>query len=171
MQDNMDTTKTTDILKMAILMEKRGKAFYEAIAEQTNSEDVKKIFSIMASEEQTHIELLSRQYLSYQKTHEFVKDDFDSNANGSISNLILNEDIKKQITAASYEAAAISAAIDMETKAIEVYSQRAAETSDPNEKKLFLWLADWEKGHHKILNDLNEELKESIWFDNKFWPF
>lgn len=167
----METTKTTDILKMAILMEKRGKAFYEAVAEQTKSEEVRKIFSIMASEEQTHIEFLSRQYLSYQKNHEFVKDDFIGNGNGHIADLILNDNVKKQISAASYEAAAISAAIDMETKAIEIYSARAAETTDPKEKELFLWLADWEKGHHKILNDLNEELKQSIWFDNKFWPF
>jgi rubrerythrin len=167
----MDTTKTTDILKMAILMEKRGKAFYETVAAQTKSEEVKKIFNIMAGEEQTHIEFLSRQYLSYQKNREFVKDDFNGNANGSMADLILNDSLKKQISAASYEAAAISAAIDMETKAIEVYSQRAAETTDQNEKELFLWLADWEKGHHKVLNDLNEELKQSIWFDNQFWPF
>jgi len=59
----------------------------------------------------------------------------------------------------------------METKAIEVYSKRAAETNDAKEKELYLWLADWEKGHHKILNNLNEELKQSIWFDNQFWPF
>jgi rubrerythrin len=42
---------------------------------------------------------------------------------------------------------------------------------DPNEKKLFNWLADWEKGHLKILNDLDNDLKEKIWYDNQFWPF
>lgn len=167
----METTKTTDILKMAILLEKRGKVFYEAVAEQTKSESVKKIFTIMASEEQTHIEFLSRQYLSYQQKREFGKEDFSVVVSGFIANMILNDDVKEQISAASYEAAAISAAIDMETKAIQVYTHRAAETTDPNEKELFLWLADWEKGHHKVLNDLNEELKQSIWFDNKFWPF
>lgn len=167
----METTKTTDILKMAILMEKRGKAFYEGVAAQTQSDAVHKIFTIMAAEEQTHIEFLSRQYLSYQHTNKFSKDDFNANANGAMSELILSDEVKRQISAASYEAAAISAAIDMETNAIKVYSDRASETTDLNEKELFLWLADWEKGHQKILNDLNEELKQSIWFDNKFWPF
>jgi rubrerythrin len=167
----MDNTKTTDILKMAILMEKRGKAFYETVASQTKSEEVKKIFSIMASEEQTHIEFLSHQFLNYQKSHEFTNGDYSTNTNSNIAELILTENVRKEITAASYEAAAISAAIDMETKAIEVYSGRAAETTDQKEKELFLWLADWERGHHKILNDLNEDLKQSIWFDNQFWPF
>ena len=60
---------------------------------------------------------------------------------------------------------------DMEKKAIEIYSKQAESAVDINEKKLFSWLADWEKGHLKILNDLDNELKEKIWFDNQFWPF
>lgn len=88
-----------------------------------------------------------------------------------MAELILSPEVKQQISAAGFEAAAISAAIDMETKAIDVYSKRALEATDPNEKELYHWLADWEKGHHKILHELNEDLKQSIWFDNHFWPF
>lgn len=161
--------KSTEILKTAILMEKRGKAFYEKVAEQTASPDVKKIFTLMAQEEQIHVEFLSKQFASYSKDKKFAKVQLKFDA--GVADAILSGDIKKQISAASYEAAAISAAIDMETKAIEVYSRQAAEATDPNEKELFAWLADWEKGHHKILHELNEELKESIWYDNQFWPF
>jgi rubrerythrin len=79
--------------------------------------------------------------------------------------------MKNKISAAGYEAAAISAAIDMEKKAIEVYSNQAEISTDPNEKKLYNWLADWEKGHLKILSDLDNELRDKIWYDNHFWPF
>jgi len=161
--------KSTEILKTAILMEKRGKAFYEKVAEQTSSADVRKIFSLMAEEEQIHVEFLSKQFASYSKDKKFAKVQLKFDA--GVADAILSGDIKKQISAASYEAAAISAAIDMETRAIEVYTKQAAEATDPNEKELFAWLADWEKGHHKILHELNEELKESIWYDNQFWPF
>lgn len=161
--------KSTEILKTAILMEKRGKAFYEKVAEQTASPDVKKIFTLMAEEEQIHVEFLSKQFASYSKDKKFAKVQLKFDA--GVADAILTGDIKKQISAASFEAAAISAAIDMETKAIEVYTKQAAEATDPNEKELFAWLADWEKGHHKILHELNEELKESIWYDNQFWPF
>jgi len=27
------------------------------------------------------------------------------------------------------------------------------------------------KGHLKVLNDIDNELKEKIWNDNQFWPF
>lgn len=38
---------------------------------------------------------------------------------------VLTTEMKKQISAAGFEAAAISAAIDFETKAVELYSSRA----------------------------------------------
>jgi rubrerythrin len=75
------------------------------------------------------------------------------------------------VTAASFEAAAISAAIDFETRAVEVYSNRAESATDQNEKEAYQMLADWEKGHHKWLYMINEDLKERIWYDNNFWPF
>jgi rubrerythrin len=84
---------------------------------------------------------------------------------------ILTEQIKKEISAASFEAAAISAAIDFENRAIEIYSKRAEEATDLNEKALYQMLADWEKTHHHLLHKLNEDLKEQIWNDNNFWPF
>ena len=59
----------------------------------------------------------------------------------------------------------------MESKSIEVYEQRANESDDPNEKELYQWLADWEKGHYQLLLDLNKQLTEKVWNDNNFWPF
>lgn len=168
----MESNKVTDILKQAIIMENRGKSLYAKVAEQTTSEDVRKIFDIMAKEEQLHIDFLSKQYSSYQKTGKFDKLALqEASGEDAIANIILSEKIKKDISGAGFEAAAISAAIDMETKSIEVYSARAQEASDPNEKELYQWLADWEKGHHKMLIDLNKELTEKVWYDNNFWPF
>ena len=168
----MEKNTVIDVLKMAILMERRGKAFYEKVAEQSKSSEVQNIFNIMAKEEDIHIAILSKQYIHFDKNKKFQKSDLKSNeTKKDIAKLILSHNIKKQISAASYEAAAISSAIDMENKAIEVYSNRAKESMDGDEKELFQWLADWEKGHLKILNDMNKELMEDVWYDNKFWPF
>ena len=166
----MEDTKALDILKTAILMEKRGKAFYEKMAEQTESPETRKIFTTMAEEEKAHIEFLSVQFSHYVKEHKFLKPD-TSVGQEDVSHEIMNAEIVKQISAASFEAAAISAAMDFETRAVEVYTKRASEAEDANEKELYTWLAAWESGYHKILYDLNEQLKENIWFDNQFWPF
>jgi len=167
----MKTNTALDVLKTAILLEKRGKAFYETVAGKTDDEDVRKIFSIMAKEEQLHIEFLSQHYKNYEQSGSFKEVDMQPKADESVADMVLSKDISKRLSAAGFEAAAISAAIDMETKAIEVYSQRAKDSSDPVEKELFDFLANWEKSHHKILHELNEELKEKIWHDNQFWPF
>jgi rubrerythrin len=96
-----------------------------------------------------------------------VPEDQDETAAG----YVLSESIKNRIESAGFEAAAISAAIDMESRAIRLYSESAEKADDINAKKLFHWLAEWEKGHHKLLFDLDNDLKERIWNDNRFWPF
>ncbi len=168
----MTTKSVTDILKQAIIMEHRGKALYQQVASQTTNEDVKKIFDVMAEEEQTHIDFLQKQLAHYSKQGNFDKNDLESApGHDAIANTILSDDMVKDISGSGFEAAAISAAIDMESKSVEVYANRAAESTDPNEKELFNWLANWEKGHHKLLIDLNKQLTEKVWYDNNFWPF
>lgn len=168
----MENKTAIDILKEAILLERRGKAFYSNVAEKSDSEAAKKIFTMMAEEEDEHIKFLSRQFSHYSKTNEFLKNEVThEEPHDEIALKVLTEDIKKQITAASFEAAAISAAMDFETKAVKIYSERAEEATDINEKELYKMLSDWEKGHNQLLYKLNEELKEEIWYDNNFWPF
>ncbi len=163
---------TEDILKEAILLERRGKAFYTTAARQTQSEAARKIFSMMADEEDEHIEFLSRQFAHFQKNHEFLSTETHiDDHQEEIAMAVLSDEIKKQINAAGFEAAAISAAMDFETRAVQIYSERAEQATDANEKAMYGMLADWEKGHHKWLHKINEELKEQVWFDNNFWPF
>lgn len=166
----MEDSKTLEILKTAILLERQGKAFYTQVSEQTDNEDVKNIFQIIAKEEDDHIRFLTEQFESYTRSKAFKNIDAPKQDDNTAEK-ILSENIKQKISAASYEAAAISAAIDMENKAIAVYSERAESALDPEEKAFFKWLADWERGHHKILYELDKELKEKIWNDNDFWPF
>lgn len=167
----METQKAIDILKMAILMERRGYAFYAKVAENAADPEIKHIFLVMADEETKHVKFLSEQFMHYEKEHKFAHVDLSDLAHEEFANLILTEDMKKKISSAGFEAAAISAAVDFEKRAIEVYSKQAELTGDPNEKALYQWLADWEKGHLKVLNDIDNELKEKIWNDNQFWPF
>lgn len=162
--------KALEVLKTAILLERRGKAFYSHAARQTESKSAKKIFGMMAEEEDEHIEFLTNQFKNYIEHHEFLKTNDHHEEDEAVME-ILTEDVKKEISAAGFEAAAISAAIDFENRAISVYSTRAEEATDPKEKEMYQMLADWEKGHHHLLHKLNEDLKEQIWNDNNFWPF
>lgn len=159
-----------DVLKEAILMEKRGQAIYNEVAQKTPDPDVKKIFSLMAEEEAMHARFLGEQLRHYVHHNEFISQDLQKTSD-QLSNLILNSDLINKIEAAGFEAAAINAAIELETRSIEVYEQQAQEATDEHIKKLFQWLAQWENTHYNVLLKLDQELKEKIWYNNEFWPF
>lgn len=167
----MEKQTALDILKSAILLEQRGRAFYQKVSEQTKNDSVKQFFGQMAEEENHHIHVLSRQYKHYKDNQTFMLESFDDTDQNQTANKILSQDIKDKISSAEFEAAAISAAISMEERAIRLYSRRADETDDAQEKALYQWLADWERGHLNILVDLDKALVEKIWHDNQFWPF
>ena len=165
-----ETNVALDVLKTAILLERRGKAFYTQAARQSESKSAKKIFEMMAEEEDAHIDFLVKQFKSYADNKQFMKiDEHPEEDDAAVE--ILTEKVKNEISAAGFEASAISAAIDFENRAIEVYSARAESATDPNEKEMYQMLADWEKTHHSLLHDLDKDLKEQIWNDNNFWPF
>ncbi|MEJ2171000.1 MAG: ferritin family protein [Desulfobacterales bacterium] len=167
----MDDDKTTDILKRAILLEKRGQAFYDKVARQASADAVKRFFETMAAEEGKHIRILSEQFKAYQGNKQFNAGQFDEHQGSDISGQVLSKEIKSEISAADYEAAAISAAMSMEEHAVKLYSDRAAAATDPNEKALYNWLAKWETQHLNFLADIDREITERIWYDQSFWPF
>ena len=57
----MNNERALEILKTAILLERRGKAFYSQVAATTAIPEAKEVFTTMAEEEQAHIDFLSEQ--------------------------------------------------------------------------------------------------------------
>lgn len=165
----MTQDSALDIIKNAVLLEKRGEAFYRTAAGQSSNRPVKEFFETMAAEEVQHIRILSEQFKAFRDTGKFLAP--ETSQKGSIAANVLTPEVQARIAAADFEAAAISAAMLMEERAISLYAARSAETQDPQEKALYRWLADWEKEHLEFLAAIDAELKERIWNDQGFWPF
>ena len=159
----MPDKQANEVLKMALLLERQGKAFYEQVAGQAASPAVRELFRTLAAEEARHEEALVERGAGAAGAPGPVPD--------TLSGLVLSKEIRKQISAAGFEAAAISAAIDMENRAVALYSGRAQETADPEERVLYQWLTDWERGHQRFLARIHQELLAEIWHDSGFWPF
>ena len=167
----MGDTGAADILKKAILLERRGRAFYKKVAEGTGSGAAKSFFNQMAEEEKKHIQVLTEQFQSLQETGSFKPTELGDNPSADLSPEVMTEQWKEQVSAADFEAAAISAAMAMEKNAITLYAQRAEAAADSEEKALYQWLADWEKTHLDFLARIDRELTDQIWHDNQFWRF
>ncbi len=168
----MTVERSLEILKQALLLEKRGKSFYSRVAEHTRHNSVREFFSLMADEEQNHIEILHGQYKSLKENGSFAAGSFSSDSDPlKTASEVIDSEIAKLISGADYESAAISAAISMEEKAVKVYSERAESALDQEEKKLYHWLAEWERNHLHRLLEIDRNVTEKIWLDNSFWPF
>ena len=167
----MTQSKTMEILKSAILLEQRGSAFYAKVADSAESPAVGEFFSMMAEEERRHIKILSEQAKSVQKTGVFSSAAFPAKEASQLAASVLSEDLKEQIAAAGFEAAAVSAAMAMEQQSIRLYSNRAEESEDPEEERLYRWLAEWESEHLHFLAAIDKDITEKVWFDNSYWPF
>ncbi len=160
--------KAIEVLKSAIMLERRGKAFYTQAAETAKSPIVQQVFAMMAKEEDLHIEQLSQQFAQYRKDGTFIP---MKAAGGDVHKTVLDRKMKGEIEAAGFEAAAISAAMAMEERAVKLYADRAESATDPDEQALYKWLASWEREHVRLLEQFDKELTERVWHDNNFWPF
>ncbi len=168
----MSDGTSEDILKSAILLEKRGRAFYSQVAKQTEHPAVREFFEMMADEEKTHVEMLARQFRSLKETGEFALTEANpEDIHDEVATEVLCRQMRKEIDAADFEAAAIAAAMSMEQRAIDLYSRRAQKAEDEKEKALYQWLSDWEKGHLSFLAEVDQELREDVWNDQNFWPY
>jgi len=153
----MTENKMLDIIKMAILLEHRGKALYESVAQKTEVAAVKELFDMLTEEEGKHIDILNKQFTLVSKGKDFAK-------------TVLSVKIVKGISGAGYEAAVIAAALEFEKNAVKYYGDQEAVASSSEEKKLFNWLVKWETEHMTMLAKIDDDLKEQIWYDNSFWP-
>ena len=167
----MSLSSPLDILKEAILLERRGQAFYQQVVAGTDHPAVKDFFATMAEEEQHHAEILAVQFRAYDQTGEFEPFSPEPNGTTALADMVLTPELQGQIAAAGFEAAAISAAIMMEEKAVDLYSQRAQAAQSNDERCLYQWLVDWEKSHLQFLVQLDKEIRQDIWNDAGFWPF
>ncbi len=165
----MAETTTMDILKGAILLEHRGKALYRSVVDSTAAEGVRELFDTLSREEEKHIDILSKQFARVSKGGSFDISEL-TDEHTSVLDAVVTEKIVKGVSGAGYEAAVIAAALEFEKNAVKFYSGRASSAESEEEKKLYDWLANWEKGHLLMLAKLDNELKENIWYDNRFWP-
>lgn len=166
-----DISGTMDVLKQAIILERRGFEFYKKVADQAKEPQVQSFFNDLAKEEVMHIKLLSDQFKAYSSTGHFEVDLFDAREESQISSQVLDKSMKEKISAASFEASAISAAIAMEQRAVDLYLKQARTAEDPEEKKVYSWLASFEREHLNSLIAIDRALLDDVWEDNKFWPF
>lgn len=169
----MPSGYSMEVLKKALLLEKRGKSFYSRISESTEHKHVMEFFQAMAEEEQRHIDALMFQYKSIRETGNFIFNgsSYEKNDPFVAAEVVFDEAMVQMIAGADYESAAIMAAIALEERSVKLYAETAESSENEEEKQLYHWLVAWENRHLNQLLKIDQAIVEKIWSDNNYWPY
>jgi len=159
--------KIKNALKEAYYLEVRGNALYRDSMKREMGAELRQLFSFFAKEEEKHADILREQLVALKAGDPLV---FKERPMEKMDIGFSIQQIAAAINAAGFESALVSAALDFERRAYEFYSEQSANEEDPGLKALYNWLAGWERRHMELFAELDNEIKESIWYDNNFWP-
>ena len=168
----MQKEKVLEGLMQAIMAEREGNSFYMMAANSTADPKGKEIFETLAAEELDHMRFLKGQYDAVLKTGKIDGSlSLGTKSAFTDSSPIFSDNFKGRIKEAHFERSALSIGIQLELDAIKFYKSQADLSDDPEIKKFYKDLADWESGHYRALNQQHEELKQDYWSSGGFSPF
>ncbi|NMB77530.1 MAG: ferritin family protein [Methanomicrobiales archaeon] len=145
----MNAEDAKKIIAAAIESEQEARSFYQSVAEKVKDPVLKTLFENLAREEKSHREFL-QEFLSrdvstmhFDRSHEFRT----------------SPDIPAPpLSPGMRPVEGLVIAIKKELEAVQLYSQLAELSRDPEQKNLFLRLADMEKTHKTRLEEVYTEM-------------
>jgi len=157
-------------IKDAVMVEVKGQQLYSHAAEQAEDPAAKKMFEMLAADEDDHVRILMNQYKSLIEEGKLDLDHVHPAEVDHGSATVITDDFKKAVRRGNFEMAVISIGCDLEKKAIAYYKENAAKTEDAELKQLFTWLVEWEDGHLEQLLELEKIYQDAFWADQGFAP-
>jgi len=154
-----------DIYKFAMQMELDGRHFYLDLAKKTKNAGIKSVLTMMAESEAKHYNVI----LDMQKNDktEYSK---DVEVLTKIKNIFAKMKEEKEIDVDVSQVEFYKKALEIEADSEKFYLERADEEKDPHRKEIFLTLANEEKGHCILLENLvNLVSQPDSWIENSEW--
>lgn len=143
-------------LEGAIYREIGARDFYAHIADKIDNEKGRKRFAQLSIDEDGHRAQLESWF------SKLFGEEFVASVDRLKDSEIKGFDVSERTSAME----ALDIAIEAESKASDFYSSKAGQTDDAELKKLFLELAEVEKGHYDLLNAERNQLAGGFyWFD------
>ncbi|MBN1671786.1 MAG: ferritin family protein [Kiritimatiellae bacterium] len=154
-----------DIFEFALKMERDGEAYYRELAEKSTDPGLASILKMLAEEEVRHAELIEA--LAGGSAAEAEAATVLTDA----KNVFVK--MKEEQREFSFHISQIDLykkAQELEKKSQDFYAAKAEEAADGRQKKLFLQLAEQEKQHDFLLDNIIEFVsRPQTWLENAEW--
>lgn len=170
-----EVNKAIGALTMGIRIEQNGHRFYLRAAEETDDPEAQELFRGLAADEVAHEEILRRRLQGLQQEGtwssvgeaEWPAEPPQEGAEGIFALEHLGEGASDYTS----ELSALRMGYLIEKNAVAFYTKAARETDDAVGKAMYEDLADWERGHQRILEREYRFLMERFKLDMGFAPF
>ena len=150
-----------DIFAFALQMEKEGEQFYRDLAARTQNTGVKNILTMLADEENKH-------YQAIQAIQSQEVESEETDVLNAAKNIFQRmKEFGETFETDTKEVDLYRQAMDIEDKSVNFYLDRADQVPLPRQKKLFRKLAEEEKKHYRLMQNLTEfVLRPERWLEN-----
>ena len=150
-----------DIFEFAMKMEEDGKNYYLELAGKASDEGLQNILKGLAADEEKHFAVLKQ-----MKDEQPVM--VETNILDKAKNIFAEmKDMGVEIEVSSTPAHLYEKAKEIEERSIKFYLDMSAEMDDDEQKDLFQMLAEEEKRHAFLLENVIEFVsKPQIWLEN-----
>jgi rubrerythrin len=155
-----------DVFDFAMKIELEGKAWYEQQAERTTEPGLRRILLEMAEDEARHYEVFKglKEGRGWPETTE------ETRVLDSASNFFEELAKKGAPKFPEDELSAWKELRETEAKAEAFYREKAAEATDEGARKALNLIADEERKHHDLIDNMIDFLTEPIaWLENAEW--
>lgn len=161
-----------NILAYAIKREEEGERFYKDNLKRVTSKETRAVMESLAEMEREHAELLQGRYKTLKEKGEWLP--FNVDLQGG--NIFQERFEAEKTTKADLESdlsdiTILRMAYLIENDLAEFYKSASEKIEDPEGKRLFLTLSNWEVEHKNALYKLYQDHFHNNWFDAGFSPF
>lgn len=153
-----------DIFEFAMKMEKDGEGYYRELAKKSSTTGLSNIFTMLAKAEVVHYEIFKK-----MKEHEKVNVT-DTKILSQVKNVFETMREEKDTESAITETELYRKALEAEKRSREFYLSKAGEVKDADQKEIFHKIADEEKKHYLILQEIVDFVsRPETWLENPEW--
>jgi len=150
-----------DIFEYAMQMEKDGEDYYRQLARQTKNKGLKTILTMLADEEVKHFNTVKKMIT---EKPQMVETTILSNAKNIFVQL---KESGEKFDSDIQQKELYLKAQDIEKKSQDFYTEKANEVKEKYQKDIFLELAEEEKKHYFLLENIIEFVsRPETWLEN-----
>lgn len=140
----------------ALKLEKDGKAYYTKQAQCAKDLQLKKLFEMLANDEQRHYEIIS----GFKDKNYIYKGTYTFKTTRNMFSEMLKDEKCFEVEVTNLDA--YEHAVEMEKESVKLYLDQAKLTSEPSEKETLLKLAAEENKHQIILENLMDFIRKGL---------